>query len=487
MGAIVGALSRSGRNVCPLVQTMLEAMKHRGGDSVGVALPSELRTGRSLSELGLGESEASVVLAHRLAKILPKDTAQPIARGDLYMVLEGRVYGSGDTPDVEYASRLLSDLGSLGSLSQFVRSEAGSYVLALANEEEMTVARDPIGMKALYYGGTDDIVAFASERKALWRLGISDVRTLLPGSTLEAGKDHVTVERHVRLQLSKSRRTALASASERLRSVLDASMRQIALDLSEVGVAFSGGLDSSVTAKLAQDAGLKVNLLTVALEGQEELDHAERASRELGLPLLVRPRSPDEVESYVRRVLWLIEEPNLMKLSVAIPLHWAAELCSSLNIRVMLVGQGGDELFGGYARFARILGSQGRAEAEAAIFRSIADAHEINYQRDEQATAVHKVELRSPFAHPDVVSFAITLPLEHKVKSPGDRVRKHVLRRAALELGIPDTIALRPKRAIQHATGVEKAIRNLARQEGLKVDDYLTRQFNQVKQEPSPP
>ncbi len=83
--------------------------------------------------------------------------------------------------------------------------------------------------------------------------------------------------------------------------------------------------------------------------------------------------------------------------------------------------------------------------------------------------------MRLPFIDREVVGFALSLPLELKIESADDLLRKRILRKVAANLKIPDFIADRPKKAIQYATGIDKALRRIAGSEGLTVRDYLNK------------
>jgi len=99
------------------------------------------------------------------------------------------------------------------------------------------------------------------------------------------------------------------------------------------------------------------------------------------------------------------------------------------------------------------------------------------FQRDNPVCAFHKVELRLPFTDCEVVNFAFSLLLKLKIASIEDLLRKRVLRKVAESLEIPDFIANRTKKAVQYATGVNKALRKSAKSEGLTVGGYLKQLF----------
>ncbi len=225
----------------------------------------------------------------------------------------------------------------------------------------------------------------------------------------------------------------------------------------------------------------------MGLSGSSELSTVERFAEGLGLPLTVETFSSDSLEEYVRRVVWLIEESNMMKVSVAVPLHWAAKVAARRGCSIMLCGQGSDELYGGYYKYARTLDTKGRQALAKQLYRSVIESPQVNYERDDQATSPFPLELRTPFADPDLIRFSLTIPSEFKVHTGNDTTRKWVLRNVAKADGLPDDIVWRRKKAIQHGTGVENAIRKLAKSHGLTADQYLLKTQEEVMRMESMP
>jgi asparagine synthase (glutamine-hydrolysing) len=208
--------------------------------------------------------------------------------------------------------------------------------------------------------------------------------------------------------------------------------------------------------------------------------HAERAARALQLPIVIKKYEVSEVEDTLARVLWLIEEPDVMKAGVAIPLFWSAQVASRLGCDVIFAGQGADELFGGYRRYLTLYRERNPEEVAEMLLHDTLTSYDTNFQRDEPLCAYHKIELRLPFADTSVVRYALNLPINMKIQSTDDMLRKRILRHLAKLLGIPAFIAERPKRAIQYETGVDRALRNLARTKGLTLHEYIKQVFNSV-------
>lgn len=458
MGALAGVFTKTD-NPSQAVEDLLLALTHRGSNR-SIAL--------------VNENDSAIAIGYASRDNL-KDNFLQTPHG--VIALDGSFYGLADP--VKFASTHLQKKKLRSSVTNLM-SEPGGFAVLFSQGKQLFALRDANGLKPLYYAANRKLAAFASERKALWKIGLPQTSRVVPGV-------RYTVTRHgtKRTQLFQFKRPrekpmTLDEGKSQLARLLKLSIQRVTNGTSRVAVAFSGGLDSAVVAALAKTVS-EVELVSVGLSGSPELLTVERYAHDLDLPVTVETFEHDVLEEYVRRVVWLIEEPNLMKVSVAIPLHWAAMLAAKKGFTVLLCGQGSDELYGGYYKYARTLDLKGRRALVAELYRSIIEAAEINYERDEQATSPFGVELRTPFADLDVIRFSLTIPSEYKVRAGNDVTRKWILRAAARDLGVPDDIVWRRKKAIQHGTGVENAIRKLAKSKSLTAEAYLTKIHEEVR------
>jgi asparagine synthase (glutamine-hydrolysing) len=462
LGAIAGISAKGSYNVDVLMERMLDSLRHRG-------------TANERITLNLGNYKFALGCAAQTKELLQLAQSQATA-----VAVDGSFFEHPDFGGAEFVHQRITRARSNLKALKGTLVEIGGFACIVARKKQVYVFRDVNGLKPLYYGLGNGLTAFASERKALWRIGLNHVQRISPGYICSLSRSSVKKTRVTEFKRPIERKMSLDSASSKLEGLLTRSIQRITNNVGKVAVAFSGGLDSALTAVLAKKEGVKVEAVSIGLAGSSELSTVEQLAQQLDLPITVETFSSDSLEEYLRRILWLIEEPNLMKVSVAVPLHWAAMVSARSNCKLMLCGQGSDELYGGYAKYARTLGNTGRTSLIKQLYRSVIESSQVNYERDDQACAPFGVELRTPFSDPDVIRFSLTVPSQFKVKDENDVTRKWVLREVAKHAGLPDEIAWRRKKAIQHGTGVENAIRDLAKRRALPVDQYLAQLYEEV-------
>ena len=140
-----------------------------------------------------------------------------------------------------------------------------------------------------------------------------------------------------------------------------------------------------------------------------------------------------------------------------------------------------DELFGGYQRYVNEYCKDGGEEVRKTMFNDVVKIHESNLERDLKITGFHDVELRLPFASFELAEFALSLPLEYKIEPKPGTLRKLVLRKVALNVGMPSSIVDKPKKAVQYSTGINNAIKRVAKKQDKTVNEYLTELLQESK------
>jgi len=478
LGAIAAVIDKRGKDAVSAVVTMLKALMHRGTDAYGVAARSSVKITRSLEELEGISLNSSIAIGYNLSRVTRYDEPQPILENGYTFVFHGRFFPSSLKSTLEEASNRLKE-NPEENAKLILKELDGSYAFVVSYSSKIIAGRDVLGTIPLYYGENETFCGLASERKALWALGI-EARSFPPGNLAVVNAQGFRFKKTASIVLPQTKPMDMEVAAKRLENLLFESTVERIKDVEKIAVAFSGGLDSTVIALLAKMSRVDVHLISVGLENQQELRHAESASKVLELPIHIQTYDSNDVERVVAKVLWLIEEPDPMKVGVAIPFFWTAEIAAKIGCPVLLAGQGGDELFGGYRRYLTELDQKGTEALQKILYQDVVSSYNTNFQRDNPVCALHKVELRLPFIDREVINFVLSLPLKLKIASAEDSLRKRVLRKTAKNLGIPAFIANRPKKAVQYATGVNKVLRKLAKSEGLTVGDYLRQLFRKV-------
>lgn len=255
----------------------------------------------------------------------------------------------------------------------------------------------------------------------------------------------------------------VGDAPEELARLLHASVAPVE-GLPGVSIPFSGGLDSSVLAFLASQR-TRVRLLVASVRGGRDLTNAEEAANLLALPLEIVDLTPALVRGLLPLLLRHVGTPSPLITSFELPLLAVLERATDKHL---ITGQGADELFGGYARYRRLRANDLAAALEADIEGILREGA----PRERALASSLGKELLLPYLDEAIVAFARALDPRDKVR--GD-VGKVVLRKAAVRLGLPPSLAQRPKKAAQYGSGATFILRSLAREAGTSQGDYLQR------------
>lgn len=229
-----------------------------------------------------------------------------------------------------------------------------------------------------------------------------------------------------------------------------------------VAIAFSGGVDSSLLAKVCKDLDKAVTLLTISFYNDRDIKIANETAKSLKLPLLSETVALDELERGLQTVLKIIEFDRIARLENCLCFYYVFRLASKHGIRTVVSANGTDELFCGYNKYKNLFGRKALDYMKTSVKLAIEDKKEMN-----KLAKIFGIKYACPFLAESFIDFALSIPLELKIKSADDELRKHILRSVALELGVPPAAALRPKKAFQYSSGAHKAIVKLARVNGF--------------------
>ncbi|WP_439026045.1 asparagine synthase C-terminal domain-containing protein [Haloarchaeobius sp. DT45] len=241
-------------------------------------------------------------------------------------------------------------------------------------------------------------------------------------------------------------------------------------DDGQTAVAFSGGVDSALVAALVDGP-----CYVVGFPDSHDVTQARRAAAAMDVDLTVVELTPERLEAAVPTVARAIGRTNAMDVGIALPLYLVAERVAADGYDRLAVGQGADELFGGYAKVARAPDDP-RVEATTVrgAAREMIQTLPDQLERDVLGLRAAGVEPVAPLLHDAVVTAALQLPGELLVDERGER--KKALRLAAREW-LPDTVAFQEKKAVQYGSLVARELDRLARRADFKrrMDDHVTR------------
>jgi asparagine synthase (glutamine-hydrolysing) len=484
MKTTIAVLNKSGENVTPLAIRALGEIHGKKGDCFGIVTSTERHTAKDSKSLADHCLNYPLIVAYAISNALPQSKPKIIKMEKATLFFDGTIYPTNSKSSKGELIQQNSQTDPEMTAKSILKKCDGDFFLLIAKDQEIWAARDPIGVKPLYYGENKTIAAFASNRRALWELEIEKTYSFPPGHLGIAKAEGFKFEPIKRLAYTKPKPTTMDEGVETLRKLIESAVIERVRGLNEVAVGFSGGLDSSLIAHLAKKHCKNVHLVHVSMKNQFETKEAQKAAAILDLPMQAYFFGEEDVEKTIPKVVELIEEADPVKLGVGIPFYWTAQKAAENGFKVLLAGQGADELFGGYKRYVSQYIQEGGERAADTMFRDIVGVHKSNLERDAKICNFHNIELRLPFASYRIAKFAVSLPLELKIERKEDSLRKLVLRRVAEKMGIPGNITQKPKKAVQYSTGVGNALKRIAKNHKITLSDYVQKIFgNQSKAE----
>lgn len=446
--------------------TMAKRIRHRGPDWSGIYCGG------------------SAILAHeRLSIVDPQSGGQPLYSPDRRQVLavNGEIYNHRDLrADFagEYQFQTGSDCEVILALyrrygTDFIERLSGIFAFALYDEErdEFLIARDPIGVIPLYIGrDTDGTLYCASELKALEGL-CDEYEPFLPGHYYWSREgemrrwyrrdwtDYDAVrDRYASLPADEAWQAQVAD----VRTALEAAVRRQLMSDVPYGVLLSGGLDSSVisaVAKLYADRRIETNgqqaawwpqlhSFAVGLKGAPDLEKARLVAEHIGTVHHEIHYTIQEGLDAIRDVIYYIETYDVTTVRASTPMYLLARVIKSMGIKMVLSGEGADEVFGGYLYFHKAPNAQAFHEETV---RKLSKLHLYDCLRANKSLSAWGVEGRVPFLDKEFLDVAMRLNPAAKM-CPGHTIEKKIVREAFAQL-LPEAVAWRQKEQFSDGVG----------------------------------
>lgn len=458
MCGIVGAfeLKQPLESLRPQVLEMSKRIRHRGPDWSGIY------------------SSAKALLAHeRLAIVDPKSGSQPLYSpdGQVVLAVNGEIYNHKELrnslPNYQFST--LSDSEVVLALylekgPAFVEELNGIFGFALydARDDSFFIARDHMGIIPLYYGKDEQGQLFvASELKSLEGF-CTEIEQFPPGHYLYS-KEGLEPKRWYKRDWEsydtvQDNETDIAKLRKGLE---DAVYHQLMSDV-PYGVLLSGGLDSSVIAAITKKFASRriesndeeeawypqLHSFAVGLQGSPDLIAAQKAADHIGTIHHEVNFTIQEGLDAIRDVIYHLETYDMTTIRASTPMYLLARVIKSMGIKMVLSGEGSDELFGGYLYFHKAPNAK---EFHEETVRKLKKLYLYDCLRANKSLAAWGVEGRVPFLDKEFMDIAMSINPEDKMIRDG-RMEKWVVRKA-FEDYLPESIAWRQKEQFSDGVG----------------------------------
>ena len=451
-------LKESSDRLRPQVLEMAKKIRHRGPDWSGIY------------------SDEKVIMAHeRLAIVDPASGQQPLFSEDKKLILaaNGEIYNHREIKKentFDYHFQTKSDCEVILALYKekgidFLDDLNGMFGFALydVEKDEYFIARDHMGIIPLYIGWDQNGTFYvASELKALE--GICAKIELFPPGHFMSSKDGKFVQWYKRdwseYDAVKENETSITEVKEALEAAVH---RQLMSDV-PYGVLLSGGLDSSITSAIAKKYSQmriesddkkeawypQLHSFSVGLEGSPDLAAAQKVADYIGTIHHEIKFTIQEGLDAIKDVIYNIETYDITTIRSSTPMYLMARVIKSMGIKMVLSGEGADEIFGGYLYFHKAPNAQ---EFHEETVRKLDKLHMYDCLRANKSLMAWGIEGRVPFLDKDFMDVAMRINPKDKMIN-GERMEKWIIRKAFEDI-LPAEVAWRQKEQFSDGVGYD--------------------------------
>ena len=449
-------LKQKSETLRPQVLEMSKIIRHRGPDWSGIF------------------SNDKAILAHeRLAIVDPASGKQPLFSKDKSLVLaaNGEIYNHRELRkqfEGKYEFQTESDCEVILALYKekgphFLDEMNGIFGFAIYDVENDAyfIARDHMGIIPLYIGWDQNGTFYvASELKALE--GYCTKIQLFPPGHYMSSKDGEFVQWYKREWTEFDAVKENATSIEAIKTALEAAVKRQLMSDVPYGVLLSGGLDSSITSAVAKKFAQKriesddnsdawypqLHSFAVGLEGSPDLIAAQKVATHLGTIHHEIKFTIQEGLDAIRDVIYNIETYDVTTIRASTPMYLMARVIKSMGIKMVLSGEGSDELFGGYLYFHKAPNAR---EFHEETVRKLSKLHMYDCLRANKSLAAWGIEGRVPFLDKEFIDVAMRINPQDKMIN-GERMEKWILRKAFEDM-LPESVAWRQKEQFSDGVG----------------------------------
>ncbi len=205
------------------------------------------------------------------------------------------------------------------------------------------------------------------------------------------------------------------------------------------GVAFSGGVDSTLLAKLVKDMGYDIHLLTIGFQDSHDINFAKEVNQILSFQHSVSEIDPEKFKEVSQKINQTIKTDNLSWNENSIAFYYVAELAQKNDLKTVVTANGIDELFCGYNSYREAI-ETGEDEVTRMMVEKLKNEGEMMVAIN-QVTAEFDVRMIQPFLLPNFTEYAKKIPISEKIHGSDDMKRKHIVRELAIDYGVLEVAA----------------------------------------------
>lgn len=224
----------------------------------------------------------------------------------------------------------------------------------------------------------------------------------------------------------------------------------------KIGIAFSGGVDSTLLAKLCSDLSFDVTLLTIGFENSHDILFSKKINDIMKLSHKIAEIEKNSFKDVSSKIKSKINTENLSWNENCIAFYYVSQLAQTNNLSTVITANGIDELFCGYNAYRDTI-----EQGDKAVQEMMDSKLENELQMMKAVNAISSefgVTLLQPFLSKRFIKYAKKIPLKEKIKDSEDLIRKHIIRKAALQVGVPEISANQRKKALQYGSQIHKTL-----------------------------
>ena len=224
----------------------------------------------------------------------------------------------------------------------------------------------------------------------------------------------------------------------------------------KIGVAFSGGVDSTLLAKLVKDMEYDVHLLTIGFQDSHDINFAKEVNQILNFPHSISEIDPEKFKEVSEKIHQTIKSDNLSWNENSIAFYYVSKLAQSLSLDTVITANGIDELFCGYNAYREAF-----SEGESRIHQVMNEKLENELKMMKAVNLVASefgVNILQPLLHSKFIDYAKTIPISEKIHDSEDLYRKHIIRKLASQIHVPEISCTKRKKALQYGSKIHKAL-----------------------------